>query len=102
GHPVLALTLARRYSTTATLFVSRLINPPSLVDEDLSQEVKSLLYQDLLKNSDYQNFVQRLAVLIYPANSRVINTICRNISPIIGTSPKVMMDCLGQAIIEGD
>ena len=102
GHPVLALTLARRYSTTATLFVSRLINPPSLADEDLSQEVKSLLYQDLLKNSDYQNFVQRLALLIYPANSRVIDTICRNISPIIGTSPKVMMDYLGQAIIEGD
>jgi hypothetical protein len=102
GHPVLALTLARRYSTTATLFVSRLINPPSLADEDLSQEVKSLLYQDLLKNSDYQNFVQRLAVLIYPANSRVINTICRNISPVISTSPKVMIDYLGQAIIEGD
>jgi len=101
GHPALAVALARKYPLIPELFRS-IIDIRSLEDEDLTQEVKSVLYQDLLLNADYQNFVQRLSVLVYPANSRVVDAICEKVVPAIATSPKVMIEYLGRAIVEGD
>ena len=79
-----------------------MISKQGLEDADLNQEVKSILYQELLVDADHQNFIQRLSVLVYPAVPAIIETICYNVKPLISTSSTVMLDRLGQAIIEGE
>lgn len=63
GHPLVALALTQKYPSAAALLLNSL-SGPSLGDEDLADEIKQLLFNELIRDSDLRNFVIRLSQLI--------------------------------------
>ena len=100
GHPMFAAALAAKYSDRGTL-VKNILRGPNVADLDLSAEIKSVLYQDILTTSDRQNFVQRLSVLNSKAPMDVLDAIRVKILPNIATTVPNLMDEIGPAVLEG-
>lgn len=103
GHPLSALSLARRYPSGAALVTAMASQAkPDPQDVDLSNELKNLLYQDILITPDKQNLVQRLSLLIGRADSRVLEWLRLKIQPPIQASVDVLFDEIGGAVLDGD
>jgi hypothetical protein len=101
GHPLVALALTRRHPRLEELLRSALTTV-GLADEQFAREVQSLLYEDILRDPDAQNFVQRLAVLIDRAPLDVIEALRIEVDPTIATTTAVLLQRLGNAVIEGN
>ena len=101
GHPVLALSLARRYPTTKELLAHRFSASPEVGDEMLSREVQTFLYKELLVDADSQNFVQRLSTLVHSANEEIFEIIRLNVNPQIRQTSAVLLNKLGGVVVEG-
>ena len=101
GHPLIALALTRKYKTATDLLLST-IDVNSFVDEELKTEVKNLLFEDILENNDFKNFVLRLSPLIYPFNEEVFELISKKIKPIIAYPVNLIIDKLTGTVLEGN
>jgi tetratricopeptide (TPR) repeat protein len=101
GHPLLALALAGKYPDRSTL-IENVIRGPSHEDIDLSAELKSVLYQDILPASDQQNFVQRLALLNGKSDSPVLEALRTQVVPVINTTVHNLYEQIGPAVLEGN
>jgi len=101
GHPLIALALTRKYKTLSDLLLS-IIKVDSFVDEELEAEVKNLLFEDILENSDFKNFVIRLSPLIYPFNEEVFELISNKIRPVISYPVNLIIDKLTGTVLEGN
>lgn len=101
GHPMLARTLARRYPLINQLVEGKMKAVPGLEDETLSKEIAMLLYNDILTDPDSQNFVQRLSVIAGLADEEIMDVLRTGIQPVIATSSRVIIDKVGNSVIEG-
>jgi hypothetical protein len=101
GHPLIALALTRKYKTLSDLLLS-IIKIDSFVDEELEAEVKNLLFEDILENSDFKNFVIRLSPLIYPFNEEVFELISNKIRPVISYPVNLIINKLTGTVLEGN
>ncbi len=101
GHPLFGLALAKKCANLSELVTSSLGGLPALGSEDLSREVQSFLYNELLADSDSQNFVQRLSILIGRQEMEVLNAI-RRVEPPIHTSVGVLMDRFSGSLLDGN
>jgi tetratricopeptide (TPR) repeat protein len=102
GHPLLARGLARRSPTIPDLIASEVESAPALADEDLSDEVRALLYEEILTNPDSQNLVQRLSVLAGGTSSDVVEALRTEVQPQIATTASLIIEQVGGSVIEGD
>ena len=102
GHPLIALALAKKYLSTSQLLMS-VLKTPSLEDEDLTTEVKNLLFRDILSDDqDALYYVLRLSLLTSGANDEIINIIKNKVKPTIGKPFALILDKLSGTIIDGD
>lgn len=102
GHPLVALALARKFSSIKKLILSNL-KAPSVANEDLAAEVKNLLFEDILKpDKDALNYVLRLSPLAFKANDKVLHAVAKNINPVIAEPFSLILDKLSGTVIEGD
>lgn len=101
GHPLVSLSLAKRYTNLGELFASVIKGTPSLGDEDLSREVQFFLYDELLSDPDSQNFAQRLSILVGRQHATVLEAV-RRVAPSIRTSVGVLLDRFLGSVLEGD
>ncbi|MGH7180800.1 MAG: hypothetical protein ACREJN_02350, partial [Nitrospiraceae bacterium] len=101
GHPLIARALARKCPAIAQLLMQQLASVPLVADEDLSREVQSLLYNDILTDADSQNLVQRLSILAHPAKEELCQALRTKVEPQISKSLHVIVERLGDAVIEG-
>lgn len=102
GHPLLAKALARRSPTIPDLIASEVESAPALADEDLSDEVRALLYEEILTNPDSQNLVQRLSVLGGGTSSDVVEALRTEVQPQVATTASLIIEQVGGSVIEGD
>lgn len=101
GHPLIALALTRKYKTLSDLFLS-IIKIDQYVDKGLEAEVKKLLFEDILENNDFKNFVLRLSPLIYPFTEEVFKVISDKIKPVISYPIDLIIDKLIGTVLEGN
>jgi len=102
GHPLVALALARKFPSIERLILSS-FEGPSLAHEDLTAEVKNLLFEDILKGDrDALSYVLRLSPLVFRANDKTIHAIAKNIRPVIEKPFALVLDKLFGTVIEGD
>jgi len=102
GHPLVALALARKFPSTKQLVLSS-FGGPSLAHEDLTAEVKNLLFEDILKaDRDALNYVLRLAPLVFRANDKTIHAIAKKIKPVIAEPFALVLNRLYGTVVEGD
>jgi hypothetical protein len=101
GHPLIALALAKKYRTLEGLVLS-MIKIDQDVNEELEAEVKKLLFEDILENNDFKNFVLRLSPLIYPSNEEVFKVISNKIEPVISYPFNLIVDKLAGTVLEGN
>lgn len=102
GHPLVALALARKFPSIKQLVLSS-FEGPSLAHEDLTVEVKNLLFEDILKaDRDALNYVLRLSPLVFRANDKTIHAIAKKIKPVIAKPFALVLDRLSGTVIEGD
>ena len=102
GHPLIALALARKFPSIERLILSS-FEGPSLAREDLTAEVKNLLFEDILKGDrDALSYVLRLAPLVFKANDKTIHAIAKKIKPVIAKPFVLVLDKLSGTVIEGD
>lgn len=101
GHPLIALALTRKYKTLSDLFLS-IIKIDQYVDKGLEAEVKKLLFEDILENNDFKNFVLRLSPLIYPFTEEVFKVISDKIKPVISYPINLIIDKLIGTVLEGN
>lgn len=103
GHPLIAASLARRYPSGAALVTAMATQPkPDPQDIDLSNELKNVLYQEILTSPDKQNLVQRLSLLIGRADGKVLEWLRLKVQPPIQTPLDVLFDEIGGAVLDGD
>lgn len=100
GHPLVALALVKKFPSIKKLLLSTL-ERPSLEDKDLTAEVKTLLFEDILTDTDSLNYVLRLSPLIFKANDKVVYAI-KKISPAIAKPFNLILEKLSGTVIEGD
>ena len=100
GHPLFAASLARRYPDKVGL-ATNLLRGPFPLDVDLSNEIKNVLYGDILTSADMQNLVQRLSLLSGKAQLEVVEALRLEVEPKIATSLQVLYDAIGPAVLEG-
>ncbi|MQY53615.1 MAG: hypothetical protein GH154_04370 [Firmicutes bacterium] len=101
GHPLVALALARKFPSIKQLLLSNL-KAPSLADEDLAAEVKKLLFEDILTDINFLNYILRLSPLTFKANDKVLNAVAKKINPVIAKPFSLILDKLSGTVIEGD
>lgn len=101
GHPQLTLALARKFPTAEQLLFSDL-KAPLLADEELTKEVENLLFEDILADSDSQQYVFRLSPLIFKAKQKIIGVLAKNITPVISKPFALILDKLSGTVIEGN
>jgi len=102
GHPLIAKALARKWPKVGELLVGQLTPLTKATDENLSREVQVLLYEDILKDADSQNLVQRLACLIGHTPEDILDILRIEVLPQISQSAKVIIEKVGGSVIEGD
>jgi len=102
GHPLVAKFLAGKWPTAAKLLEGQLTPLTRSTDENLSKEVQVLLYEDILKDADSQNLVQRLSVLIGHTPEDILDALRIEVSPQISQSATVIVERVGGSVIEGD
>lgn len=102
GHPLTAKFLASKWPTAAELLVGQLTPLTKSIDENLSKEVQVLLYEDILKDADSQNLVQRLSVLTGHTPEDILDVLRIEVSPQITQSAIVIIERVGGSVIEGD
>jgi len=100
GHPLIALALTRKYKTLSDLFLS-IIKIDQYVDKGLEAEVKKLLFEDILENNDFKNFIIRLSPFIYPFTEEICELISNKIRPIISYPVNLIIDKLTGTVLEG-
>lgn len=100
GHPLIALALTRKDKTLSDLFLS-IIKIDQYVDKGLEAEVKKLLFEDILENNDFKNFVLRLSPLMYPFTEEVSELISNKIKPVIAYPVNLIIDRLTGTVLEG-
>ena len=101
GHPLIALALTKKYKTLSDLLLS-IIKIDSFVDEELEAEVKKLLFEDILENNDFKNFIIRLSPFIYPFTEEICELISNKIRPIISYPVNLIIDKLTGTVLEGN
>jgi hypothetical protein len=99
GHPLVALALAKKYPSAPQLILNSL-SGPSLGDEDLATEIKQLLFNELIQDSDLRSFVTRLSQLTTKARNKTLFALIK-IQPAISTPIKLIIDKLLGTVIEG-
>lgn len=102
GHPLIALNLAKRASKTIDLLPIKPNTAPALYDEDLTEEVKQFLFNDLLKDNDYRDFILRLSILVFLFDLSLMQFIASNIKPALRTPVNLMLENFKGILIEGD
>lgn len=102
GHPLVALALAMKNPTHTQLVMNNVFSQ-SVADEELSKEVKTLLFNNILAD-DYEGliFLTRMSALIFRATLKVMATIKDKISPSLGTPIKLILEKFHGTVIEGD
>ncbi len=101
GHPLIALALTKKYKTLSDLFLS-IIKIDPFVDKELEAEVKKLLFEDILENSDFKNFIIRLSPFIFPFTEEICELISNKIKPIISYPINLIIDKLIGTVLEGN
>lgn len=103
GHPLSAVSLARRFPSGVALVTAMATQAkPDPQDIDLSNELKNVLYQEILTSSDKQNLVQRVSLLLNRADSKVLEWLRLKVQPPILASVDVLFDEIGGAVLDGD
>lgn len=102
GHPLVALSLAKRASKTVDLLPIKPNTAPALYDEDLTEEVKQFLFNELLKDNDHRDFILRLSILVSRFDLALMQFIASNIEPALRTPVNLMLENLKDILIEGD
>lgn len=100
GHPLVALSLARQASHIVDLLPLKPKAVP-LYDEDLTAEIKQILFNDLLKDNDHRDLVLRLSVLFSRFDLPLVEFVA-SIEPSLRTPVKLMFENLKYTVIEGD
>ncbi len=101
GHPLFSLAVAKKCADLGELVTARTRGVPALGGEELSKDVQSFLYDDLLQDPDSQNFIQRLSILIGKQEEKELEVV-RGVAPNIVTSLAVLLHRFGGSVIEGD
>ncbi len=102
GHPLIALALTKRFPSVEGLLLST-FKLPSLADEDLTADVKRLLFDDILaKDMDSLSYVLRLSPLTFKADEKIMHVIKNKIDPVISKPFSLVLDKLYGTVIEGD
>lgn len=102
GHPLIALALLRNNHSLEELLNVNQNQYPELYDEELTQEVKELLFEDILSDHDLREFVLRLSVLIYRHDFSVLDFLSTKINPAIHMPTRMILERLKTTILEGD
>lgn len=102
GHPLLALALVNKFQTEKDLAMT-IFSKPALAAEDLTAELKALLFDDILYDDiDSLNYVLRLSQLITKAKTKVIHALKNKVNPPINTPFNIVLQKLYGSVIEGD
>lgn len=102
GHPLLAKSKATRYPTLPDLLKGVGQKESTQDDKQLLNEVQNLLYDEILRDGDSQNFVQRLSVLLFPADEETLDVLRLKVLPTITCSAGVLLANIGRSVIEGN
>lgn len=102
GHPLVALSIAKRAKSIEELLISKITPAPALQDEDLAEDFKQILFNDLLKDDDHRDIVLRLSLLTARFKTSLMEFMSSEVSPSLRTPARLMLDNLEGSLIEGD
>ena len=102
GHPLLAISMAKRAKSIQELLVSKLTPASALQDEDLTEDFKQILFNDLLKDDDHRDIVLRISLLTSRFKLNLMEFMSLEINPSLRTPAKLILENLEGNLIEGD
>jgi hypothetical protein len=102
GHPLVALAIAKKAPKIIDLLPLKPKSLPALYDEELTNEITRILFEDLLRDADHRDFVLRLSILIFRFDLDLADIVSTNIKPELRTPAKLMFENLKGTVIEGD
>ena len=102
GHPLVALAIARQFPSIYDLLSTVAAKGPALYDQELTEEVTTILFNDLLPDPDLRNLVLHISPLIYPAKLPLLFHLGQNLIPPLRESTALLMERLKGTILEGD
>lgn len=101
GHPIVALALVKKFpSIRQLLFEKMALKGKPLVDEELSEYVKKLMFEELLRETEDRNLVLCASLLVYPFSIEDLEKLLQNIYPGYSNPIKFAIDRLGGTIFE--
>ncbi len=102
-HPLVSIAMAKKYPTIKGLLYERNKHKDlPLVDLTLNSEVKALLFDDLLTDSDDRELVMRAAPLIFSFSVEELEHLSREMTPPIRKPARLIAEYLFNTIFEGD
>jgi hypothetical protein len=102
GHPLIALAIAKQAPSIQELLALVVSKGPALFDKELTEEVKILLFKNLLPDVDEKNFILRLSPLIYPAKPLLLSHMGEKIDPALRSPIGLLIEKLKGSVLEGD
>jgi hypothetical protein len=102
GHPLVALAIARQFPSISDLLSTVASKGPALYDQELTEEVTNILFNDLLSDPDLRNLVLHFSPLIYPAKLPLLFHLGQNLTPPLRDPTALLIEKLKGTILEGD
>ncbi len=102
GHPLVALATARQFPSISGLLSTVFPKGPALYDQELTDEVTTVLFNDLLPDPDLRNLVLHISSLIYPAKLPLLFHLGENLTPPLRDPVSLLIEKLKGTILEGD
>jgi tetratricopeptide (TPR) repeat protein len=102
GHPLVALAIARQFPSISDLLFTVASKGPALYDQELTDEVTAILFNDLLPDPDLRNLVLHISPLIYPAKPPLLFHLGQKIMPPLRNPVGLLIEKLKGTVLEGD
>ena len=102
GHPLVALATARKFPSISDLLSTVVSKGPALYDQELTGEVTTILFNDLLPDLDSKNLVLHISPLIYPAKLPLLFHLGQNVTPPLRNPVGLLIEKLKGTVLEGD
>jgi len=102
GHPIVSLAMAKKYpSIRQLLFERKSRDDKPLVDVELSESVKTFMFDEILKDPEDRNLVLCASPLIYPFSKDDLEQLIHAIYPASAKPINLIVEGLHGTILEG-
>lgn len=101
GHPLVAIAIAEKCKSISAIIASQKDRGTALYDDQLTEEIEELVYDQLVTDQDDRHLLMRCAVLVSPIPIDLIEHIGRCVSPGISGSAKYIIRKHFDTVYEG-